>query len=139
MHTGTLQLALYVCLWSTTTRSTYASSPSHKYIFLVPILLFFSSTTKFFSSSQAPQRSMVSWDDLPSSSGDDSVTSKAPATIFCEEWRGLAIDLPSFTCQHGTLCEKVVAFESVDTGRRFLTCAQKEVPSCNYVEWVDPE
>ncbi|XP_037462098.1 uncharacterized protein LOC119333227 [Triticum dicoccoides] len=68
---------------------------------------------------------MVSWDDLPSSSEDDSVTSKPPATISCEEWSGLATDLPSFRCGHGSLCEKNVAFESVDTGRRFLACAQK--------------
>ncbi|XP_044428333.1 uncharacterized protein [Triticum aestivum] len=68
---------------------------------------------------------MVSWDDLPSSSEDDSVTSKPPATISYEEWSGLATDLPSFRCGHGSLCEKNVAFESVDTGRRFLACAQK--------------
>lgn len=82
---------------------------------------------------------MVSWDDLPTSSEDDSVTSKPTATIFCEEWRGLATDLPSFTCEHGSLCEKLVAFQSVDSGRRFLACAQKEVPKCTYVEWIDPE
>ena len=82
---------------------------------------------------------MVSWDDLPSSSEDDSVTSKPPATISFEEWSGLATDLPSFRCGHGSLCEKNVAFESVDTGRRFLAYAQKEVPKCRYVEWVDPE
>ncbi|XP_044374778.1 uncharacterized protein [Triticum aestivum] len=68
---------------------------------------------------------MVSLDDLPSSSEDDSVTSKPPATISCEEWSGLATDLPSFRGGHGSLCEKHVAFESVDTGRRFLACAQK--------------
>ncbi|XP_037416796.1 uncharacterized protein LOC119279773 [Triticum dicoccoides] len=72
-----------------------------------------------------PAVTMVSWDDLPSSSEDDSMTSKPPATIFCEEWSGLAIDLPSFRCGHGSLCEKHVAFESVDSVRRFLACAQK--------------
>lgn len=32
-----------------------------------------------------------------------------------------------------------MAFASVDSGRRFLACAQKEIPKCSYVEWVDPE
>ncbi|XP_040253377.1 uncharacterized protein [Aegilops tauschii subsp. strangulata] len=82
---------------------------------------------------------MVSWDDLPCSSEDDSVTSKPPTTISCEEWSGLVTDLPIFRCGHGSLCEKHVAFESVDIGRRFLACAHKEVPKCRYVEWVDPE
>ncbi|XP_037481561.1 uncharacterized protein LOC119359496 [Triticum dicoccoides] len=82
---------------------------------------------------------MVSWDDLPTSSEDDSVTNKHPATIFCKEWTGLATDLPSFKCEHGSLCEKHVAFQSVDSGRRFLACAHKEVPKCTYVEWIDPE
>nr|XP_020186686.3 uncharacterized protein LOC109772409 [Aegilops tauschii subsp. strangulata] len=86
-----------------------------------------------------PAVTMVSWDDLPSSSEDDSVTSKPPATFSCEEWSGLATDLPSFRCGHGSLCEKHVAFESVDSDRRFLACAQKEVPKCRYIEWVDPE
>ncbi|XP_040242207.1 uncharacterized protein [Aegilops tauschii subsp. strangulata] len=82
---------------------------------------------------------MVSWDVLPTSYEDDSVTSKPPATIFCKEWTGLATDLPSFTCEHGSLCEKHVAFQSVDSGRRFLACAHKEVPKCTFVEWIDPE
>ncbi|XP_044367570.1 uncharacterized protein [Triticum aestivum] len=72
-----------------------------------------------------PAVTMVSWDDLPSSSEDDYVTSKPPTTISCEEWIGLATDLPSFRCGHGSLCEKHVAFESVDSGRRFLACARK--------------
>jgi len=42
-----------------------------------------------------------------------------------KKWTGLATDLPSFTCEHGSLCEKHVAFQSVDSGRRFLACAHK--------------
>uniref|UniRef100_M8CLU8 Zinc finger GRF-type domain-containing protein n=1 Tax=Aegilops tauschii TaxID=37682 RepID=M8CLU8_AEGTA len=62
----------------------------------------------------------------------------APATIFCYEWRGLAPDLAA-RCEHQSVCEKFVSFDSVDSGRRFLACAQKEIPKCTYVEWVDPE
>lgn len=32
-----------------------------------------------------------------------------------------------------------MTFESVDSGRRFLACAQQEGPKCSFVEWVDPE
>ena len=154
MHTGTLQHAFYVCIWSTTTRSTFSSSLATSFIIfsflpppdpspLVPLLLFFLQrqpwcrgmiSLALLKTTLLPARLVIS------SSSPTRVTNnqgfflhsksnlnlfQAPTTIFCEEWRGLAIDLPSFTCQHGTLCEKVVAFESVDTGRRFLTCAQK--------------
>lgn len=33
----------------------------------------------------------------------------------------------------------MVAFESTDSGRRFLGCAKKDGPKCNYVEWSDSE
>ncbi|VAI38588.1 unnamed protein product [Triticum turgidum subsp. durum] len=84
---------------------------------------------------------MVSWSEGSSSSSDGySVTSEAPApaTIFCSEWRGLAPDLAA-RCEHQCVCEKFVSFESVDSGRRYLACAQKEIPKCNFVEWIDPE
>ncbi|KAI4989086.1 hypothetical protein ZWY2020_036403 [Hordeum vulgare] len=82
---------------------------------------------------------MPSWNDNSSSSSDgDSVTNQPPSTIFCSEWRGLATDLPT-RCEHRAVCEKFVAFESVDSGRRFLGCAQKEGPRCPFVEWIDPE
>ncbi|KAE8786825.1 Secologanin synthase [Hordeum vulgare] len=69
---------------------------------------------------------MVSWDDLPTRSEDDSVTSKLPAIIFWEEWSGLATNLDA-RCDHGSVCEKFMAFEDVDSGRRFLACSQKVV------------
>ncbi|XBH67423.1 hypothetical protein VPH35_095809 [Triticum aestivum] len=84
---------------------------------------------------------MVSWSEGSSSSSDGySVTSEAPApaTIFCSEWRGLAPDLAA-RCEHHCVCEKFVSFESVDSGRRYLACAQKEIPKCNFVEWIDLE
>ncbi|VAI31722.1 hypothetical protein VPH35_086882 [Triticum aestivum] len=84
---------------------------------------------------------MVSWSDGSSSSSDGySVTSEAPApaTIFCSEWTGLAPDIAA-RCEHQCVCEKFVCFESVDSGRRYLACAQKEIPKCKFVEWIDPE
>ncbi|XBJ16437.1 hypothetical protein VPH35_008072 [Triticum aestivum] len=84
---------------------------------------------------------MVSWSDdgsNSSSSGGDSVSSPAPRTIDCSDWRGLAAHLP-VRCEHQSVCEKLVAFESVDSGRRFLGCAQEDGPKCPYVHWVDPE
>nr|XP_020166050.1 uncharacterized protein LOC109751585 [Aegilops tauschii subsp. strangulata] len=111
---------------------------------------------------------MVSWSDSGSSSDAELVSSKAqlPATILCLEWSGLATDLSS-RCEHACVCEKLVAFDSVDSGRRFLACAQKsnayitvvltfrfsvyvavyasltnfaqKIPKCSYLEWVDPE
>ncbi|XBJ18570.1 hypothetical protein VPH35_009703 [Triticum aestivum] len=84
---------------------------------------------------------MVSWSDSGSSScssGGDSVTSPGPRTIESTDWAGLAADLPD-RCEHQAVCEKLVAFESVDSGRRFLGCAQKDGLKCPYVHWVDPE
>ncbi|XBI17816.1 hypothetical protein VPH35_059771 [Triticum aestivum] len=85
--------------------------------------------------------SLISWSDDGSSSSlsaGDSVSSPAPRTIESSDWRGLAADL-HVRCEHQSVCEKLVAFESVDTGRRFLGCAQKDGPKCPYVHWVDPE
>ncbi|KAE8817476.1 putative CBL-interacting protein kinase 13 [Hordeum vulgare] len=49
---------------------------------------------------------------------------KPHATIFCEEWSGLATDAND-RCDHGSLCEKLMAFQDVDCGRRFHACSQK--------------
>ncbi|XBJ06229.1 hypothetical protein VPH35_024877 [Triticum aestivum] len=83
---------------------------------------------------------MVSWSEGSSSSDGYSVTSEAPApaTIFWSEWTGLAPNLEA-RCEHQCVCEKFVCFESVDSGRRYLACAQKEIPKCKFVEWIDPE
>ncbi|KAE8803636.1 putative CBL-interacting protein kinase 13 [Hordeum vulgare] len=54
------------------------------------------------------------------------------------KWSGLPIDVDD-RCDHGSVFEKLVTFEDVDSGRRFLACSQKEVPKCNYVQWVDPK
>ncbi|KAI5002118.1 hypothetical protein ZWY2020_026768 [Hordeum vulgare] len=68
---------------------------------------------------------MVSWSEgSHSSSSDSDISSPAPPSILCVEWTGLATDL-SARCEHQAICEKYVAFQSVDSGRRFLGCAQK--------------
>ncbi|KAE8798866.1 hypothetical protein D1007_25834 [Hordeum vulgare] len=37
-------------------------------------------------------------------------------------------------------CLRQVAFQSTDTGRRFLACAKEKVEEkCCYLEWIDPE
>ncbi|KAF7049436.1 hypothetical protein CFC21_057973 [Triticum aestivum] len=84
---------------------------------------------------------MVSWSDdgsNSSSSGGDSASSPAPRTIDCSDWSSLAVDLP-VRCEHQAMCEKLVAFESVDSGGRFVGCAQKDGPKCPYVHWVELE
>ena len=53
---------------------------------------------------------------------------KFPRTISCNEWSGVAEDL-SARCHHQYPCMKLVAFESVDSGRKFLACAEKVRPS----------
>ena len=40
----------------------------------------------------------------------------------------MAEDLPA-RCHHQSPCMKLVAFESVDSGRKFLACAEKVSPT----------
>ena len=51
-----------------------------------------------------------------------------PKTISGNEWSGVAEDL-SARCHHQSPCVKLVAFDSVDSGRKFLACAEKVRPS----------
>ena len=51
---------------------------------------------------------------------------KLPRTIPCYEWSGIAHELSS-RCLHREPCLRLVAFDSTDTGRRFLACAQEKV------------
>ncbi|KAM3214499.1 hypothetical protein ACQJBY_066779 [Aegilops geniculata] len=84
---------------------------------------------------------MVSWSEgsSSSSSDDESVTSQLPRTIPCYEWSGIAHELSS-RCLHREPCLRLVAFDSTDTGQRFLACAEEKAElKCNYLEWIDPE
>ncbi|KAI5000324.1 hypothetical protein ZWY2020_004913 [Hordeum vulgare] len=102
---------------------------------------------------------MVSWSEGSSSSSDgESVTSQLPRTIPCYEWSGIAHELSS-RCLHLEPCLRQVAFQSMDTGERFLACYEwsgiaHELSSrclhlepclrqaeqkCNFLKWIDPE
>uniref|UniRef100_A0A8I7B3W8 GRF-type domain-containing protein n=1 Tax=Hordeum vulgare subsp. vulgare TaxID=112509 RepID=A0A8I7B3W8_HORVV len=83
---------------------------------------------------------MVSWSEGSISSWDDeSVTSQLSRTIPCYEWSGIGHELSS-CCLHVEPCVRQVAFQSTDTGRRFLACAkEKAEEKCGYLEWIDPE
>ncbi|XBI28624.1 hypothetical protein VPH35_052807 [Triticum aestivum] len=82
---------------------------------------------------------MVSWSepsDCSDSSSDD--VSRVPAKMESTDWSGIALNHPA-RCEHRAPCEKFVAFEWTDSGRRILGCAKKDVPKCNFVDWIDPE
>ncbi|KAE8786783.1 cbl-interacting protein kinase 13 [Hordeum vulgare] len=83
---------------------------------------------------------MVSWSEGSSSSSDNkSVNSELPRTIPCYEWSGIAHELSS-RCLHLEPCLRQVAFQSMDTGWRFLACAkEKAEQKCSYLEWIAPE
>ena len=51
-----------------------------------------------------------------------------PRTISGNKWSGVAENL-SARCHHQSPSVKLVAFESVDNGRKFLACAEKVRPS----------
>nr|XP_040249250.1 uncharacterized protein LOC120966781 [Aegilops tauschii subsp. strangulata] len=40
--------------------------------------------------------------------------------------------------EHRKRADRLVAFEGIHTGRRFLACAVKDGKNCGLVEWVDP-
>ncbi|KQK18888.1 hypothetical protein BRADI_1g45275v3 [Brachypodium distachyon] len=42
-------------------------------------------------------------------------------------------------CEHGLTPFKRVAFEGVNTGRRFLTCPYEDERMCDWMCWVDDE
>ena len=49
-------------------------------------------------------------------------------TISGNEWSGVAEDL-SARCHHQSPCMELVVFESMDSGRKFLVCAEKVSPT----------
>ncbi|CAM0883944.1 unnamed protein product [Alopecurus aequalis] len=82
---------------------------------------------------------MPSWNDGETSS--DSLLSSdrdIPNTLYDSDFCGVATKLKQVRDCGGTL-EKYVAFESSDTGRRFLGCATMGAGGCGTVEWVDRE
>nr|XP_020150436.1 uncharacterized protein LOC109735632 [Aegilops tauschii subsp. strangulata] len=83
-------------------------------------------------------------DDYPSlqymnSSDDDSMLYRIPASIEDQDYMGIETGTIVPCEQHGLPCERRVAFEEFDTGRRFLACPLKEGQNCGSIQWVDPE
>ena len=68
-------------------------------------------------------------------SGSDDGIVKIPATTNDSEFEGNDYVLCH---EHRKRAERLVAFEGIHTGRRFLACAVKDGKNCGLVEWVDP-
>ncbi|KAE8818561.1 hypothetical protein D1007_03696 [Hordeum vulgare] len=69
---------------------------------------------------------MVSWNEgSSSSSNDESVTSQLPRNIPCYGWSGISHEFSS-RCLHLEPCLRLVSYESMDSGRRFLACAKEK-------------
>ncbi|KAE8778245.1 cbl-interacting protein kinase 13 [Hordeum vulgare] len=67
------------------------------------------------------------------------MTNELPRTIPCYEWSDISHELSS-RCMHLEPCLRQVAFQSTNTGRRFLACAKEMAEEkCCYLEWIDPE
>ncbi|KAE8783513.1 putative kinesin heavy chain isoform [Hordeum vulgare] len=60
------------------------------------------------------------------------------ATIEDPNYTGVDDDL-MVMCEHGKPAEKLVAFEGISTGRRFLACSLDPASTCGVVQWVDGE
>ncbi|KAM3244242.1 hypothetical protein ACQJBY_055888 [Aegilops geniculata] len=73
------------------------------------------------------------------SSDDDSMLYRIPASIEDQDYMGIETGTIVPCQHHGLPCERRVAFEGFDTGRRFLACPLKEGQNSGSVEWVDPE
>ncbi|XP_020151694.1 uncharacterized protein [Aegilops tauschii subsp. strangulata] len=87
---------------------------------------------------------MVSWSEDDDSSenyyqyatsGSDDGIVKIPATTDDSEFEGTEFVLCH---EHGKRAERLVAFEGIHTGRRFLACAVKDGKNYGLVEWIDP-
>ena len=57
-----------------------------------------------------------------------------PKWIHNEHWNG--IDETWRQCDYGLFPRWLVAYEGVDTGRRFMGCHYKS-PRCTFVGWID--
>ncbi|XP_020186698.1 uncharacterized protein [Aegilops tauschii subsp. strangulata] len=62
---------------------------------------------------------------------------QVPFSIEDPDYQGLELDMMSPCEKHGKAFERLVAFEGIDTGRRFLACTEPEGENCGFVEWVD--
>ncbi|XBJ13235.1 uncharacterized protein [Aegilops tauschii subsp. strangulata] len=76
---------------------------------------------------------------LQISSDDDGMHYQIPASIEDQDYNGLENAPEGLYVEHRLPTERRVAFESFETGRRFLVCAQPEAVNCGFLAWVDPE
>ncbi|XBI34684.1 hypothetical protein VPH35_120462 [Triticum aestivum] len=86
---------------------------------------------------------MVSWSDETSEDSVMNISScdgiiKLPATMHDPNFNGTDADV-NVLCEHGEPAERLVAFEGMHTGRRFLGCAKKEGINYGVVQWIDFE
>ena len=49
---------------------------------------------------------------------------QVPFSLEDPDYKGLELDLMIFYEKHGKASERLIAFEGIDTGRRFLACAE---------------
>ncbi|KAM3310780.1 hypothetical protein ACQJBY_031439 [Aegilops geniculata] len=80
-------------------------------------------------------------DDLSSLqiSSSDGMHYQILASIEDQDYNGLETAPEGLCVEHRLPTERRVAFESFETGRRFLVCAQPEAVNCGFLAWVDPE
>ncbi|XP_048573955.1 uncharacterized protein LOC125554444 [Triticum urartu] len=73
------------------------------------------------------------------SSSSDGMHYQIPASIEDQDYNGLENAPEGLCVEHRLPTERRVAFESFETGRRFLVCAQPEAVNCGFLAWVDPK
>ncbi|XP_020147724.1 uncharacterized protein [Aegilops tauschii subsp. strangulata] len=76
---------------------------------------------------------------LQISSSSDGMHYQIPASIEDQDYNGLEKAPEGLCVEHRLPTELRVAFESFETGRRFLVCAQPEAVNCGFLAWADPE
>ncbi|XBI85265.1 hypothetical protein VPH35_093436 [Triticum aestivum] len=95
---------------------------------------------------------MVSWSDETSEDSVMNISSSCdgiikvylcllpqlPSTMHDPNFNGTDADV-NVLCEHGEPAERLVAFEGMHTGSRFLGCTKKEGINCGVVQWIDFE
>ncbi|KAM0827831.1 hypothetical protein ACQ4PT_067930 [Festuca glaucescens] len=87
---------------------------------------------------------MPSWNDGETSSSErlsdysSDPPLNVPETMYDPDFCGIATDCEE-TCDHDEKLARYVAFEGVNTGRRFLGCARPGSGICATMHWLDLE
>ncbi|XBJ03368.1 hypothetical protein VPH35_022544 [Triticum aestivum] len=64
---------------------------------------------------------------------------QVPFSLEDPDYKGLELDLIVLCKKHGKPSERLVAFEGIMTGRRFLACAEPKGQNCGFVQWIDEQ